>query len=57
MDRFYADIISLYIKDVAARGGEQYFASFWTIYNRLMQEDPDTLRVLARDWNWLPEMK
>ncbi|KAI9709336.1 MAG: hypothetical protein M1820_003456 [Bogoriella megaspora] len=51
-DRFYGDIIAMYVKSDDATGGEQYFASFPYIYNVLAESDPATLRVLAKDWAW-----
>ncbi|MCJ1422268.1 hypothetical protein MMC29_000148 [Sticta canariensis] len=53
-DRYYADILAMYFKQNAALGGEQYLASFWTIYNMLMVEAPNVLKVLAQDWEWPP---
>lgn len=53
----YADMLSLYVRGQAAVGGEQYIASSWTIYNKLMQQAPEVLRVLAGDWKWSPEDK
>lgn len=44
----------MYFKENAALGGEQYLASFWTIYNMLMVEAPHVLKVLAQDWKWPP---
>ncbi|KAF4545852.1 Taurine catabolism dioxygenase [Lasiodiplodia theobromae] len=54
-DRMYADMLSLYVRGQAAEGGEQYIASSWTIYNKLMQQAPEVLRILAGDWKWAPE--
>ncbi|KAL1634454.1 hypothetical protein SLS58_010650 [Diplodia intermedia] len=54
-DRMYADMLSLYIRGQAAVGGEQYIASSWTIYNKLMQRAPEILRILAGEWKWAPE--
>ena len=53
-DRFMADILGLYIREEAAKGGEQYIASFWSIYNKLMLTEPSVLEILARDWVWPP---
>jgi Taurine catabolism dioxygenase TauD, TfdA family len=44
----------MHLKSMAPSGGEQHIASFWTIYNRLITEHPETLRTLAEDWNWMP---
>ncbi|KAB2571941.1 hypothetical protein DBV05_g9398 [Lasiodiplodia theobromae] len=54
-DRMYADMLSLYVRGQAAVGGEQYLASSWTIYNKLMQQAPEVLHILAGDWKWSPE--
>ena len=42
----------MFIKENAAIGGEQYLASFSTIYNRMMEEDPESVAVLAQEWHW-----
>lgn len=42
----------MYVKQAAAFGGEQCLASFWTIYNRLIKQFPDVVRILAQDFNW-----
>ncbi|KAK0647232.1 hypothetical protein DIS24_g7933 [Lasiodiplodia hormozganensis] len=56
-DRMYADMLSLYVRGQAVVGGKQYLASSWTIYNKLMQQAPEVLRILAGDWKWSPEDK
>jgi len=38
------------VKAKAISGGKQRFASFYSIYNRLMETSPETLRVLAKDF-------
>ena len=50
----YGDIIAMYVRQNAEVGGEQFIASFWSIYNQLMEESPETLRVMAEDWRWMP---
>lgn len=47
-----ADILALYVREKAASGGEQYVASFHTIYNELLENDPEVLAILAKDWDW-----
>ncbi|KAH8880119.1 Clavaminate synthase-like protein [Thozetella sp. PMI_491] len=54
-DRKLANTIALYVKTTASRGGNQYLASFWTVYNQMMAERPELLRVLAQDFPW-PEV-
>lgn len=49
-----ADILGLYVKEKSLKGGEQYIASFWSIYNELMRTNPSILQTLARDWAWPP---
>ena len=51
-DRYYAEILAMFVKENATIGGEQYLASFSTIYNRMMKEDSDSVRVLAQEWDW-----
>lgn len=51
-DRYYAEILAMFVKENAAFGGEQYLASFPTIYNKMMEEDPDSLKLLAQEWSW-----
>ncbi|KAF2676403.1 Clavaminate synthase-like protein [Lentithecium fluviatile CBS 122367] len=53
-DRFMADILALHVREKAASGGEQYIASFQSIYNELMVTDPEVLAILAKDWDWPP---
>ena len=36
-------------------GGNQYLASFWTVYNQMMSDCPEVLEVLAGDFPW-PEI-
>jgi Taurine catabolism dioxygenase TauD, TfdA family len=45
-------MLAFHIKDDAASGGNQYFASLWTVYNKLMGDNPDVLATLAEDWEW-----
>jgi hypothetical protein len=52
-DRFSGDIIALHVRDDggADGGGEQYVASFWRIYNELLEKDPEALETMAEaDW-------
>ena len=51
-DRYYAEILAMFVKENAAIGGEQYLASFSKIYNRMVDEDPDSVGVLAQEWDW-----
>jgi hypothetical protein len=49
-------MLAFHTKDDAASGGKPYFASFWTVYNKLMGDNPDVLPTLAEDWEW-PESR
>lgn len=51
-DRYYADVIAMFFKESSATGGEQFLASFWTVYNRLVAEHQEVVKILAEDWNW-----
>ena len=42
----------MFLKQNAAAGGEQYLASFPTIYNRMMEVEPESIDVLAQEWDW-----
>ncbi|KAH6618589.1 hypothetical protein C7974DRAFT_32899 [Boeremia exigua] len=52
-DRFSGDILALHVRNDggAGLGGGQYFASFWRIYNELLQTEPEVLDTMAEaDW-------
>lgn len=52
-DRFSGDILALHVRNDggAGSGGEQYLASFWKIYNELLETEPAVLETLAQpDW-------
>lgn len=52
-DRFSGDVLALHVRNDggAEAGGEQYVASFWKIYNELLETDPAVLETLAEpDW-------
>jgi hypothetical protein len=49
-----ADILALQVRGQAASGGDQYVASFHSIYNELVETDPEVLEILAKDWDWPP---
>ncbi|KAF2740994.1 Clavaminate synthase-like protein [Polyplosphaeria fusca] len=52
-DRFSGDVLALYVRDDggADSGGEQFVASFWQIYNELLENDPAVLETMAAaDW-------
>ncbi|KAI9694609.1 MAG: hypothetical protein M1822_000225 [Bathelium mastoideum] len=51
-DRFYGDVIAMYVRSDDAIGGDQYLASFPAIYNELLETSPQTARILAKDWSW-----
>ncbi|KAK6525861.1 hypothetical protein TWF281_010905 [Arthrobotrys megalospora] len=44
------DIVSLYTYGMAATGGSQQLASFWRIYNELVEHRPDVLATLCQGW-------
>jgi hypothetical protein len=52
-DRFSGDDIALHVRDDggADSGGDQFVASFWSIYNELLEKDPEILETMAEaDW-------
>ncbi|KAI0855004.1 hypothetical protein F4860DRAFT_58924 [Xylaria cubensis] len=49
------DVLSLFTLQLPKQGGAQYLASFWSIYNRLAEENPAVLATLASNWRY--EMK
>ncbi|KAL9088572.1 MAG: hypothetical protein Q9165_006092 [Trypethelium subeluteriae] len=51
-DRFYGDVIGMYVKSDDAIGGDQYLASWPAIHNVLLKESPQTVRILAKPWSW-----
>lgn len=53
-DRFFADILAFYVKGKAAEGGDQHFASFWTVFNELRRSGPEALKELTNDLIWPP---
>ncbi|KAF2447070.1 Clavaminate synthase-like protein [Karstenula rhodostoma CBS 690.94] len=57
-DRFSGDVLAMHIRDDggAGNGGEQYLASFWSIYNELLEKDPAVLETMAED-KWPFELK
>ena len=46
------DVLTLQVREKPASGGEQYVASFYSIYNELSRNDPEVLAILAKDWDW-----
>lgn len=46
------DILSMYVLDTAANGGESLPASSATIYNEIAVDRPDLIHVLADD-KWI----
>lgn len=57
-DRFSGDILALHVRNDggAGSGGEQYLASFWRIYNELLENEPGVLETMA-EANWPFELK
>lgn len=57
-DRFSGDILALHVRDDGGKdcGGDQYFSSFWKIYNELLETDPEVLETMAEP-NWPFELK
>lgn len=52
-DRFSGDVLALHVRNDGGEGagGEQYVASFWKIYNELLENDPEVLETMAKaDW-------
>ncbi|EGX45832.1 hypothetical protein AOL_s00117g37 [Orbilia oligospora ATCC 24927] len=44
------DILSLYTYQMPSSGGSQRLASFWRIYNELVEHKPDVLATLCHGW-------
>lgn len=44
------DLISLFMLDTSAEGGESEIASSWRVYNELAKHRPDLIRTMAEDW-------
>ncbi|OAK98102.1 Clavaminate synthase-like protein [Phaeosphaeriaceae sp. SRC1lsM3a] len=57
-DRFSGDVLALHVRNDggAGSGGEQYVASFWRIYNELLEKEPEVLETMAES-NWPFELK
>jgi hypothetical protein len=57
-DRFSGDVLALHVRNDggANAGGEQHIASFWKIYNELLEKDPEVLETMA-EANWPFELK
>ena len=57
-DRFSGDILALHVRNDGGddAGGEQYVASFWRIYNELLEKDAEVLETMARE-DWPFELK
>ncbi|KAJ4369025.1 hypothetical protein N0V83_006107 [Neocucurbitaria cava] len=57
-DRFSGDILALHVRNDGGKdaGGEQFIVSFWTIYNELLEKDPEVLETMA-EANWPFELK
>ncbi|KAH7075704.1 hypothetical protein BKA63DRAFT_412791 [Paraphoma chrysanthemicola] len=52
-DRFSGDVLALHVRNDGGvgSGGEQYVTSFWSIYNELLENDPEVLETMAEpDW-------
>ncbi|ORY00358.1 hypothetical protein BCR34DRAFT_494590 [Clohesyomyces aquaticus] len=52
-DRFSGDVLALHVRNDggADSGGEQFIASFWQIYNELLETEPSVLETMAAaDW-------
>lgn len=52
-DRFSGDILALHVRNDGGAdvGGGQYIASFWKIYNELLEAEPEVLETMAEaDW-------
>lgn len=46
-----ADVLALQVRQVAAKGGATMVASSWKVYNDLVAQRPDVIRLLAEpDW-------
>ncbi|KAH7090432.1 hypothetical protein FB567DRAFT_558668 [Paraphoma chrysanthemicola] len=52
-DRFSGDVLALHVRNDGGvgSGGEQFVTSFWSIYNELLENDPEVLEIMAEpDW-------
>lgn len=57
-DRFSGDVLALHVRNDGGigAGGEQFLASFWAIYNELLERDPEVLETMA-EATWPFELK
>ncbi|KAF1977847.1 Clavaminate synthase-like protein [Bimuria novae-zelandiae CBS 107.79] len=57
-DRFSGDVLAMHVRNDggAGNGGEQFVASFWSIYNALLEKDPAALETMA-EAQWPFELK
>jgi len=46
------DILTMFVQSTPLEGGDQYIASMATMYNELLESDPEALKTLAEDWYW-----
>lgn len=46
------DTVSLFTQSVPLSGGEQYLASIASVYNDILEREPEVLKTLAADWYW-----
>lgn len=57
-DRYSGDILSMYLRNLGEKGGEQYIASWSRIYNELLETEPGVLEIMAApDWPFELKMK
>lgn len=57
-DRFSGDVLAMHVRNDGGpdNGGEQFVASFWSIYNELLDKDPAALETMA-EAQWPFELK
>ncbi|KAF2116777.1 hypothetical protein BDV96DRAFT_490595 [Lophiotrema nucula] len=57
-DRYSGDILSMYLRNLGEKGGDQYVASWSRIYNELLKTEPEVLETMAApDWPFELKLK
>lgn len=46
------DILTMFIQRPSLKGGDQFIAPMASVYNDLMEHNPQAVRLLTEDWFW-----
>jgi len=57
MQSFHTDVgggdnLALYVQSTSSEGGNIHLASFWQLYNKMVEDEPEALKLLAENWPW-----